>query len=155
MHADAGQLPARSAAVAARPRRGFRFDGRTQEARRAKQLAHDFTAALGGQVSALQELQIKRLVEVTVETELLRASAMRREPIDRLELVRLENLVERIKSTLGLPAKPAAEPDPWALSLLDVSPGRDGGHVAPGPNERATEPLCGPGAPTGGGWGTP
>ena len=92
MRADAGRIPPRSLpASTALPR----VDGRTRAAKRAKRLTADFMAALGGDVSPVQVVRIKRAVELLVAAEGLRARSLRGEQVDYLELVRLENLANR------------------------------------------------------------
>ena len=102
--ADTTAIPARS--PKSHPLVGGRFDrvdGRSAAARRAKQLAAEYVAALGGPdaVDAVLMARVKRASELVVVAERTRVLAMQGEAVLD-DLVRVERLAELAMKRLGL-----------------------------------------------------
>jgi hypothetical protein len=106
MHADAAPVTVTSALRRGRTKRRGDVDGRSAEAKRIGRLMAQFCAELGGldAVSPSQMVKIRRASELIVTAEHMRAASLRRERVDPLALVRLENLAARAVGALGLPA---------------------------------------------------
>ena len=115
---ESGAMEARSAATVRpiderKPSRGGVLDGRTQVAKRRRELIDVYTAALGGPavLSAGQQIDIRKAAELTALAEAARARAMREGFTDAGELsamVRLESSASRAVRTLGIKTAAAA-----------------------------------------------
>jgi hypothetical protein len=113
-------MEARSAATARptadrKPSRGGILDGRSQTARRRRELIDVYTAALGGPaaLSAGQEIDIRKAAELTALAEAARARAMRDGTGDAGEIsamVRLESTAARAVRSLNIKTALAKTP---------------------------------------------
>jgi hypothetical protein len=99
----------------ARYRKHTDIDGRTRSGRRARELARQFEAALGDNLTDGQRLAVARAATLTAIAEDRRTRALAGEPVLLDDLVRVENLASRAVKALGLPpsaaGKPAETPD--------------------------------------------
>jgi hypothetical protein len=91
------------------PSRGGILDGRTQTARRRREMIDVYTAALGGPaaLSEGQQIDIRKAAELTALAEQARARAMREgfaDAGDLSSLVRLEGAASRAVRALGIKA---------------------------------------------------
>lgn len=85
-------------------------DNRSSFGRRRRDLIRGYIAALGGpdKVSSAVMLDITRAVDLVVLAEQCRSAALRGEPIDMSDLIRLEGAADRAVRRLGIKeAKPA------------------------------------------------
>jgi hypothetical protein len=81
------------------------LDMRSQSARRYRDLIASFTNALGSHLSDAQRVAVQRAAGLTVAAEEARARAMRGEPIEIADLVKLENLADRAVRALNIKHK--------------------------------------------------
>ena len=96
---------ANTAPIEARSSAGIAgLDGRTVNARRVRDLAVTYTAALGGEqvLDALQRELVLKAAQLTVAAEDMRRCSLRGETIDVSDLVKLENLASRAVRALNL-----------------------------------------------------
>src|SRR6516225_8329771 len=78
------------------------IDGRTRSGRRARELARQFEAAIGGDVTDNQRLAIGRAATLTAVAEDRRMRALAGEPVLLDDLVRVERLAMQAVRNLGL-----------------------------------------------------
>jgi hypothetical protein len=102
------------------PSRGGILDGRTQTARRRREMIDVYTAALGGPaaLSEGQQIDIRKAAELTALAEQARARAMREGFADAGELsamVRLESTAARAVRALNIRSG-ANEPKPPSIA---------------------------------------
>jgi len=95
-----------------------RIDGRTVLARRSRELAAAFAAALGGQLTEVQSAAVQRAAEMIALCEVARAEAIRAGRPDPDGLVRLESAASRALRQLGLRSTPQRAAGPTLGSLL-------------------------------------
>src|SRR5687768_15605469 len=81
------------------------LDLRSPAARRYKDLIASFTNALGGILTDAQQVAVQRAAGLTVAAEESRAKAMRGEPVEIADLVKLENLADRAVRALNIKHK--------------------------------------------------
>lgn len=136
-------MEARSAAtirptVDRKPSRGGILDGRSQTARRRRELIAVFTTALGGAeaLTAGQQIDIRKAAELTALAEQARARAMREGFTDAGDLsamVRLESTAARAVRVLGIksaPTKPPSLADYIARKGLEKAASKSAGEPA-------------------------
>lgn len=116
---DTSQVEMRSSGIAG-------LDGRTVAARRVRDLAQTYTAALGGVVDPLQRELILKAAQLNVAAEDMRRRSLQGETVDIASLVKLENLASRAVRSLNVNAKRTA-PVPDLQSYLKA---RAAGHAA-------------------------
>jgi hypothetical protein len=77
---------------------------------RRQQLVAGYVQVLGGadRISSLQMAEVMRAVDMTLLAEGMRAKALRGEPIDIGDMIRLEGAVSRVIRSLNLPPPGAA-----------------------------------------------
>src|SRR5438445_10136580 len=95
-----GAPPKRKRSYAGRIRRK-RIDGRTVLARRSRELAAAFAAALGGQLTEVQSAAVQRAAEMVALAEVARAQAIRAGHPDPDGLVRIAAAASRALRMLG------------------------------------------------------
>jgi hypothetical protein len=78
------------------------IDGRTRSGRRARELARQFEAAIGGDPTDNQRLAIGRAATLTAIAEDRRMRALAGEPVLLDDLVRVERLAMQAVRNLGL-----------------------------------------------------
>jgi hypothetical protein len=108
---DARSISVRQQSADKRPSQGGILDGRTQVAKRRRELIGIYTAALGGPAALTdgQQIDIRKAAELTALAEAARARAMRQGTGDASELsamVRLESTAARAVRSLNI--KPAS-----------------------------------------------
>jgi hypothetical protein len=82
-----------------------RFNGRTREGVRLRMLEKQFRSQLGAAAETpVMTLAIRRAAELTMLAEIERAKAIRGEPVDFDQLIRLESMVSRAVRALRLPS---------------------------------------------------
>lgn len=83
------------------------LDGRTLAARRIRDLAVTYTAALGGAegLSPIERENVLKAAQLTVTAEDMRRRSLKGEAVDIASLVKLENLASRAVRTLNLGGK--------------------------------------------------
>ena len=104
------------------------IDGRTRSGRRARELARQFEAAIGGDLTDNQRLAIGRAATLTAIAEDRRMRALAGEPVLLDDLVRVERLAMQATRNLGLdkrrePAEPSLA---QVLAELAAKPAEDG-----------------------------
>jgi len=104
------------------------IDGRTRSGRRARELARQFEAAIGGDVTDNQRLAIGRAATLTAIAEDRRMRVLAGEPVLLDDLVRVERLAMQATRNLGLdkrrePAEPSLA---QVLAELAAKPAEDG-----------------------------
>jgi len=94
-----------------------RLDGRSTTARRVRDLAATYTAAMGGGegLTAIDRENILKAAQLTVAAEDMRRRSLKGEEIDLASLIKLENLAARAVRALNLGVKRKAP----AASLQD------------------------------------
>ena len=111
MESEATQISVSPAAVRSQLRRAHGdVDGRSAPARRARTIMAVFAGQLGGTMTALQMLRVKRAAEFTVAAEDMRAKLLRGEAVDTDKLLRFEGACDRAVRRLGLPSKREQQP---------------------------------------------
>lgn len=93
------------------------LDGRTTAARRVRDLAVTYTAALGGIVDPMERELILKAAQLNVAAEDMRRRSLQGEPVDIASLVKLENLASRAVRSLNLSGK-RSTPAPDLQSYL-------------------------------------
>ena len=111
LHARVSESPAKSRRP---PKRSMvekrRFDGRSPEAWRIKQLEEQYTAELGEVASKPAVMQaIRRAAELTMLSEMKRASMIRGEAVNVSDLLRLEGVMRRSLDHMRLLAAQARD----------------------------------------------
>ena len=104
------------------------IDGRTRSGRRARELARQFEAAIGGDLTDNQRLAIGRAATLTAIAEDRRMRVLAGEPVLLDDLVRVERLAMQATRNLGLdkrrePAEPSLA---QVLAELAAKPAEDG-----------------------------
>ncbi len=79
-----------------------RYDGRSQEARRVRVLFRGYVARLSDPTDPLLVLAARRAAELVAVAERLRAQAIRGEPTDFSDLIKIENAGRRAVRELHL-----------------------------------------------------
>ena len=104
------------------------IDGRTRSGRRARELARQFEAAIGADLTDNQRLAIGRAATLTAIAEDRRMRVLAGEPVLLDDLVRVERLAMQATRNLGLdkrrePAEPSLA---QVLAELAAKPAEDG-----------------------------
>ena len=112
---DARSTSVRQQSADKRPSQGGILDGRTQVAKRRRELIAIYTAALGGPaaLSAGQVIDIRKAAELTALAEAARARAMRHGTGDASDLsamIRLESTAARAVRALSIKPTSAKTP---------------------------------------------
>jgi hypothetical protein len=116
---DTSQIEMRSSGIAG-------LDGRTVNARRVRDLAVTYTAAVGGTaaVDAMQRELILKAAQLNVAAEDMRRRSLKGEAVDIASLVKLENLAGRAVRALNLGAKRKAPTQDLHSYLASKAAGR-------------------------------
>lgn len=93
-------------------------DGRSLEARRFRDLVVSFAEPLGGFEGLSEESAalVRQAASITMQNESIQAAAVRGEPVDAEQVVRLTNALTRVLSALKRHRKPKST----APSLADI-----------------------------------
>ena len=88
-------------------RRRRRLDGRTVTARNIKRLVAEYSARLGDAANnELVQADLQKLAETEAISDVMRAAALRGDPVDMAVVVRLQNISKRLRRVLGLDGLP-------------------------------------------------
>jgi hypothetical protein len=103
-----GEYIADSNAMPARPRKKRRqrrkpIDGRTRTARRIRELAASFLAALGSGLSPELGERCERAAQLVALAEDVRRKALTGRSVSLDDVIRVENAADRARRALGLP----------------------------------------------------
>jgi hypothetical protein len=117
-------------------------DGRSLEARRFRDLVVSFAEPLGGFESLTEESAalVRQAASITMQNESIQAAAVRGEPVDAEQVVRLTNALTRVLSALKRHRKPKSS----APSLAEIVARHRAEEAA-----RAAAPTATPAAATG------
>ena len=97
-----------------------RVDRRTRQSRRAERLVAELTAAMGSPVSVVQASLIRKVAELTVAAEALRARILAGETALAAfeQLTKIEGEARRTLRALGVETKPQPKRGPTLGDLL-------------------------------------